>query len=98
MRWRRPSVIPGRFAVMGRIPLEKPESAALLPNWKEQPGMLGVRLTFHGPQGVLLPGPGADRSLSIKIDPAAPDGFIVHLFARDSPIECRDYVRAALTL
>jgi len=40
---------PNRFAVMGRIPLEKPESAALLPKWKEQPGMLGVRVTFLGP-------------------------------------------------
>ncbi len=37
---------PGRFAVMGRISLPKPESAALLPKWKEQPGMLGVRVTF----------------------------------------------------
>jgi predicted TIM-barrel fold metal-dependent hydrolase len=38
---------PGRFAVMGRIPLENPQSAALLPKWKEQPGMLGVRVTFQ---------------------------------------------------
>jgi predicted TIM-barrel fold metal-dependent hydrolase len=37
---------PDRFAVMGRIPLPKPESAALLPKWKEQPGMKGVRVTF----------------------------------------------------
>jgi predicted TIM-barrel fold metal-dependent hydrolase len=41
---------PERFRVMGRIPLEKPESAALLPTWKQQPGMDGVRLTFLGPQ------------------------------------------------
>jgi predicted TIM-barrel fold metal-dependent hydrolase len=41
---------PERFRVMGRIPLEKPESAALLPAWKQQPGMAGVRLTFLGPQ------------------------------------------------
>jgi predicted TIM-barrel fold metal-dependent hydrolase len=40
---------PNRFAVMGRIPLKNPASAALLPKWKEQPGMLGVRLTFLGP-------------------------------------------------
>src|SRR5271166_5094421 len=45
---------PGRFAVMGRIPLEKPQSAALLPKWKEQPGMLGVRLTLHRAQAALL--------------------------------------------
>jgi predicted TIM-barrel fold metal-dependent hydrolase len=40
---------PGRFAVMGRIPLQDPKSAALLPRWKEQPGMLGVRVTFITP-------------------------------------------------
>jgi predicted TIM-barrel fold metal-dependent hydrolase len=39
---------PSRFAVMGRIPLKNPQSAALLPKWKEQPGMLGVRVTFLG--------------------------------------------------
>jgi len=40
---------PDRFAVMGRIPLKDPQSAALLPTWKEQPGMRGVRVTFLGP-------------------------------------------------
>ena len=39
---------PNRFAVMGRIALKNPQSAALLPKWKEQPGMLGVRVTFQG--------------------------------------------------
>jgi predicted TIM-barrel fold metal-dependent hydrolase len=37
---------PDRFAVMGRIPLRDPRSAALLPKWKEQPNMLGVRVAF----------------------------------------------------
>ena len=41
---------PSRFAVMGRIPLQDPKSAALLPKWKDQPGMLGVRLTFNTPE------------------------------------------------
>ncbi len=40
---------PNRFAVMGRISLKNPQAAALLPKWREQPGMLGVRLTFLGP-------------------------------------------------
>ena len=40
---------PNRFAVMGRIPLKNPLAAALLPKWKEQPGMLGVRLTDSAP-------------------------------------------------
>ena len=34
---------------MGRIRLQDPKSAALLPTWKQQPGMLGVRLTFNTP-------------------------------------------------
>src|SRR5262245_4413180 len=38
---------PGRFAVMGRIAARDPKSAELLPKWREQPGMLGVRLTLH---------------------------------------------------
>ena len=38
---------PNRFHVMGRIPLQNPQSAALLPKWKEQPGMLGVRVLFN---------------------------------------------------
>jgi predicted TIM-barrel fold metal-dependent hydrolase len=38
---------PDRFAVMGRLPLEKPESRARLDSWKAQPGMLGLRFTFH---------------------------------------------------
>jgi len=38
---------PTRFAVMGRFPLEHPAEAARLMTWRQQPGMLGVRLTFH---------------------------------------------------
>ena len=38
---------PDRFGVMGRIAIEKPESAALLPGWKAQRGMLGIRLAFQ---------------------------------------------------
>jgi predicted TIM-barrel fold metal-dependent hydrolase len=37
---------PSRFAVMGRIALQDRQSTTLLPKWKEQPGMLGVRVTF----------------------------------------------------
>ena len=36
---------PDRFAVMGRLALEKPESRALVADWKK-PGMLGMRFTF----------------------------------------------------
>jgi predicted TIM-barrel fold metal-dependent hydrolase len=49
---------PNRFAVMGRIPLQDPKSAALLPRWKEQPGMLGVRVTFNTPETIAWLGNG----------------------------------------
>jgi predicted TIM-barrel fold metal-dependent hydrolase len=45
---------PDRFRVMGRIPLRNPQSAALLPKWKEQPGMAGIRLTFIGNDATML--------------------------------------------
>src|ERR1041385_1532900 len=45
---------PNRFAVMGRIALQDPKSAALLPGWKSQRGMLGIRVTFLGPAATWL--------------------------------------------
>jgi L-fuconolactonase len=38
---------PDVFRVMGRVPVEKPESRSLLQGWKNQPGMLGMRFTFR---------------------------------------------------
>jgi predicted TIM-barrel fold metal-dependent hydrolase len=40
---------PDRFAVMGRFPLEQRESRSLVGGWRRQPGMLGMRFTFHRP-------------------------------------------------
>jgi L-fuconolactonase len=37
---------PKRFAVMGRLALERPESRGQLQEWRRQPGMLGLRFTF----------------------------------------------------
>jgi hypothetical protein len=45
---------------------------------------------------ISAPGPGhspTDRSLTIWLNPNAPDGFTVHSHADDDPIVCRDYVR-----
>ena len=41
---------PTRFRVMGKIPLQDPKSAALLPRWREQPGMAGLRVIFNTAQ------------------------------------------------
>ena len=41
---------PGRFAIMGSLPLEDPASRAKIATWRDQPGMLGLRYTFlHDP-------------------------------------------------
>jgi len=48
------SKYPDRFAVMGRILLSSPLAPTLLPKWKQQKGMLGIRLTFNGDQAAWL--------------------------------------------
>lgn len=41
---------PGRFAIMGSLPLDDPASRGLIAGWRKQPGMLGLRYTFlHDP-------------------------------------------------
>lgn len=45
---------PGRFAIMARIDLDRPERASRLPAWREQAGVLGVRLNFGGDTGKWL--------------------------------------------
>src|SRR5260370_1592149 len=43
---------------------------------------------------VLAPGPGhskSDRSLSVKPEAGAPGGLLVHSFAGDDPIICKDF-------
>jgi hypothetical protein len=50
---------------------------------------------------VRCPGPGhtsKDRSLSIKLEADAPDGFLVYSHAGDDNIACKDYVRQMLGL
>lgn len=41
---------PDRLAVMGRLALQWRTSPDMLRRWREQPGMLGLRFTFHTPQ------------------------------------------------
>ena len=43
---------PDRFAVMGRFDPQAPDGRAQLERWLEQPGMLGIRITFNTPQFV----------------------------------------------
>ena len=48
---------------------------------------------------VVAPGPGhsrGDRSMIVKLDARAPDGFLVHSHAGDDFAACRDHVRSRL--
>jgi len=40
---------PDRLSILGKIPVNDPSAASLLPGWLDQPGMLGLRLTFLQP-------------------------------------------------
>ena len=40
---------PQRFAVMGRLDPEAPDSRGKIATWRKQPGMLGLRFTMHRP-------------------------------------------------
>jgi putative DNA primase/helicase len=54
-----------------------------------------------GRDAVLAPGPGhspKDRSLSVRLDPNAPDGFLIFSHAGDDWRSCRDHVRKRLGL
>jgi putative DNA primase/helicase len=50
---------------------------------------------------ILCPGPNhspRDRSLAVKLDPRAPDGFVTYSHAGDDWRDCRDHVRQRLSL
>src|SRR5262245_41861001 len=72
-----------------------------------EPNMMDLRTIARALGGeisgrqVLCPGTGhsaRDRSLSIKIEPAASDGFLVFSHAGDDGVACKNYVRERLNL
>lgn len=50
---------PARFAVMGRFNPEAPDARSMLETWLDQPGMLGIRMTFFKPHWARWLKPGA---------------------------------------
>ena len=69
-----------------------------LPSIREVASTLGGDVS--GAQ-IKAPGPGhsaQDRSLSVRVGREHPEGFIVHSFAGDDDMACREYVREKLGL
>jgi putative DNA primase/helicase len=70
--------------------------------------MMDLRSLAHALGGevvggqILAPGPGGhsgkDRSLSVRLSPTAPDGFLAFSHAGDDWRACRDHVKAYLGL
>jgi predicted TIM-barrel fold metal-dependent hydrolase len=72
---------PGRFAIMGSLPLEDPRSRQQIARWRAQPGMLGLRYTFlHEPNRTWL----ADGSLDWLWAEAERAGVPIAMLATDS--------------
>ncbi len=72
---------PGRFAIMGSLPLDDPSSRAQIATWRSQPGMLGLRYTFlHDPARKQL----ADGELDWLWAEAEKAGVPVAALATDS--------------
>jgi len=71
---------------MGRVRLEDPKSAALLPTWKQQPGMHGVRVTFNTPPTLawLSDAPPIGR-------PASREGWLAVMFLAVGEVQVRQH-------
>jgi predicted TIM-barrel fold metal-dependent hydrolase len=72
---------PGRFAIMGALPLDRPKSRAQVAGWRKQPGMLGLRYGFlQEPQRSWL----EDGTLDWLWTAAEQAGVPIALLATDS--------------
>lgn len=71
---------PKRLAILGNPPLDRPESPALIADWKSRPGMLGLRFYFNKPHNQNWP---LDGSLEWLWPVAEKAGLPVALLAGD---------------
>jgi predicted TIM-barrel fold metal-dependent hydrolase len=75
---------PGRFAIMGSLPLDRVESRGRIAGWRDQKGMLGLRYTFlHDPARTWL----ADGTLDWLWAEAERAGVPIAALATDSLTE-----------
>jgi predicted TIM-barrel fold metal-dependent hydrolase len=81
---------PGRFAIMGSLPLDRPDSRSRIAAWREQPGMLGLRYTFlHDPARRWL----ADGTIDWLWAEAERAGVPIAMLATDSLTEIAGIAR-----
>ena len=80
---------PGRFAVMGLVPITDPTAATRFPTWKQQPGMLGVRTFFNSATSVRLRDGTADWLWSAAEKAGVPIMFLAYDMAGLAPIAAR---------
>ena len=72
---------PGRFAILGALPLDEQASRERVATWRDQPGMLGLRYTFlQEPQRTWL----ADGTLEWLWTAAEQAGVPIAMLATDS--------------
>ncbi len=71
---------PQRFAILGRLDLDKPESRAVVAGWKQQTGMLGFRFTFLRPHQKTWP---TDGTIDWIFPAAEKAGLPIALLAGD---------------
>ena len=75
---------PGRFAIMGWLPLDQPGSRARIVGWRQQPGMLGLRYNFlHDPARRWL----ANGTIDWLWAEAEKAGVPIYMLATDSLAE-----------
>jgi predicted TIM-barrel fold metal-dependent hydrolase len=76
---------PGRFAIMGRIALDDPKEASRFATWRQQPGVLGIRLNIAADQAGWLTDGAADWFWPAAEKAGIPVMFLTtgqtHLFA-----------------
>jgi len=71
---------PDRFAVLGRVELDRPDARALIATWKQRPGMLGLRYTFLRPDQKSWP---TDGTIDWLWPAAERTGLPISMFASE---------------
>lgn len=72
---------PDRFGIMGHFPLKEAQALALIPQWKQQLNMFGIRVSFRGPPALQF----TDGTLDWLWPAAEKAGLAIMIFADEKP-------------